>query len=50
MAPVDEAVDRAEAVMRGMGLEIVAVNKSTGLVEARPQRFGSAFKDDVAVR
>ena len=31
---VDEAVDRAEAVMRGMGLEILAVNKSTGPVEA----------------
>ncbi|MEC8618867.1 MAG: DUF1499 domain-containing protein [Pseudomonadota bacterium] len=50
MAPVDEAVDRAEAVMRGMGLEIVAVNKSTGLVEATATTFWFGFKDDVAVR
>ena len=50
MAPVDEAIDRAEAVMRGMGLEIVAVNKSTGLVEATATTFWFGFKDDVAVR
>ena len=44
MTPMDEAVDRAEAVMRGMGLEIVAVNKSTGLVEAAATTFWFGFR------
>ena len=50
MAPVDEVVDRAEAVLRGMGMEIVSVNKTTGLVEATAATFWFGFKDDVAVR
>ena len=50
MAPVDEVVDRAEAVMRDMGLEIVSVNKTLGLVEATATTFWFGFKDDVAVR
>lgn len=50
MAPVGETLDRAEAVMRAMGLEIVAVNKSSGLVEATATTFWFGFKDDVAVR
>ena len=50
MAPVDEVVDRAEAVMRDMGLEIVSSNKTTGLVEATATTFWFGFKDDVAVR
>ena len=50
MAPVDEVVDRAEAVLRGMGMEIVSVNKNTGLVEATAATFWFGFKDDVAVR
>lgn len=50
MAPVDEVVDRAEAVMRDMGLEIVSSNKNTGLVEATATTFWFGFKDDVAVR
>ena len=50
MAPVDEVVDRAEAVMRDMGLEIVSSNKTTGLVEATATTCWFGFKDDVAVR
>ena len=50
MVPVDEVVDRAEAVMRDMGLEIVSSNKTTGLVEATATTFWFGFKDDVAVR
>jgi uncharacterized protein (DUF1499 family) len=45
-----EVVDRAEAVMRDMGLEIVSVNKTAGLVEATATTFWFGFKDDVAVR
>ena len=50
MAPVDEVLDRTEAVLRGMGMEIVSVNKTTGLVEATATTFWFGFKDDVAVR
>lgn len=49
-ASADEVVDRAEAVMRDMGLEIVSVNKTSGLVEATATTFWFGFKDDVAVR
>jgi uncharacterized protein (DUF1499 family) len=49
-ASADEVVDRAEAVMRDMGLEIVSVNKTAGLVEATATTFWFGFKDDVAVR
>ena len=45
-----EVVDRAEAVLRDMGLEIVSVNKNAGLVEATATTFWFGFKDDVAVR
>ena len=49
-ASADDVVDRAEAVMRDMGLEIVSANKITGLVEATATTFWFGFKDDVAVR
>lgn len=49
-ASADEAVDRAEAVLRDMGLEIVSVNKNVGLVEATATTFWFGFKDDVVVR
>ena len=49
-ASADEVVDRAEAVLRDMGLEIVSVNKNAGLVEATATTFWFGFKDDVAVR
>ena len=50
MAPADEVVDRTEAVLRGMGMEIVSVNKTMGLVEATATTFWFGFKDDVVVR
>ena len=50
MDSVDDATDRAETLMRSMGLEIVSVNKNTGLVEATATTFWFGFKDDVAVR
>ena len=43
MAPVDEALIEPRP-MRGMGLEIVAVNKSAGLVEATATTFWFGLK------
>ncbi|NCF34048.1 MAG: DUF1499 domain-containing protein [Proteobacteria bacterium] len=50
MDSVDDAIDRAETVMRSMGLEIVSVNKNAGLVEATATTFRFGSKADVAVR
>ncbi|MBT3626447.1 MAG: DUF1499 domain-containing protein [Gammaproteobacteria bacterium] len=44
------AVDRTEATLQGMGLEIVAVDKEAGLVEATATTFWFGFKDDMVVR
>ncbi|MBT5723059.1 MAG: DUF1499 domain-containing protein [Gammaproteobacteria bacterium] len=45
-----DAVDRTEATLQGMGLEIVAVDKEAGLVEATATTFWFGFKDDMVVR
>jgi|TARA_B100001971_G_C18086014_1_gene480906 uncharacterized protein (DUF1499 family) len=47
---VDEAVSRAEQVLRDQGLEIIAVESGTGLVEATATTFWFGFKDDLVVR
>ena len=44
------AVDRTEATLQAMGLEIVAVDKDAGLVEATATTFWFGFKDDLVVR
>lgn len=44
------ALDRAEAVLTEMGLEIAGRNDSAGLLEATATSFWFGFKDDVAVR
>ena len=47
---VADAVDRTEAILQAMGLQIVAVDKSAGLVEATATTFWFGFKDDMVVR
>ena len=47
---VADAVDRTEAILQAMGLQIVAVDKSAGLVEATATTFWFGFKDDMIVR
>ena len=47
---VADAVDRTEATLQAMGLEIVAVDKEAGLVEATATTFWFGFKDDMVVR
>jgi uncharacterized protein (DUF1499 family) len=47
---VANAVDRTEAILLAMGLEIVAVDKEAGLVEATATTFWFGFKDDMVVR
>ena len=47
---VADAVDRTEAALQAMGLEIVAVDKEAGLVEATATTFWFGFKDDMVVR
>ena len=47
---VADAVDRTEDALRAMGLEIVAVDKEAGLVEATATTFWFGFKDDMVVR
>lgn len=46
----DQALQRSEAALRAMGLEIVAVNPERGLIEATDTTFWFGYKDDVAVR
>ena len=47
---VADAVDRTEATLQAMGLQIVAVDKGAGLVEATATTFWFGFKDDMVVR
>ena len=47
---VMDAVDLAEDTLQAMGLQIVAVDKSAGLVEATATTFWFGFKDDMVVR
>jgi uncharacterized protein (DUF1499 family) len=47
---VADAVDRTEATLQAMDLEIVAVDKKAGLVEATATTFWFGFKDDMVVR
>ena len=47
---VADAVDRTEDALQTMGLEIVAVDKEAGLVEATATTFWFGFKDDMVVR
>lgn len=47
---VADAVDRTEATLQAMGLEIVAVDKEAGLVEATATTYWFGFKDDMVVR
>ena len=47
---VANAVDRTEATLQSMGLQIVAVDKGAGLVEATATTFWFGFKDDIVVR
>jgi uncharacterized protein (DUF1499 family) len=47
---VADAVDRTEDALQAMGLEIVAVDKEAGLVEATATTFWFGFKDDMVVR
>ena len=47
---VADAVDRAEATLQAMGLEVVAVDKDAGVVEATATTFWFGFKDDMVVR
>ncbi len=47
---VADAGDRTEDALQTMGLEIVAVDKEAGLVEATATTFWFGFKDDMVVR
>lgn len=47
---VDEAVSRAESVLKSQGLDIVSVDPQGGLVEATATSFWFGFKDDLIVR
>lgn len=49
LAP-DAAFDRALAVVRAMGLEIIATDKTSGRIEATATTFWFGFKDDVVIR
>jgi hypothetical protein len=48
--PPDEAFERALAVTREMGWEIVAAEKGKGRIEATDTTFWFGFKDDVVIR
>ena len=47
---VPAAVARAENILKNMQLEIIAVNKEEGRVEATATTFWFGFKDDLVVR
>ena len=49
MSPA-EAIDRSRAVLEEMGLEVINVSESLGVVEATDTTFWFGFKDDVVVR
>lgn len=46
----DRAIDEAAAVARELGWEVVAVDRTRGVVEAIDTTFWFRFKDDVVVR
>lgn len=46
----DEALSRVEGVLETLGLEVVAVDRNAGIVEATATTFWFGFKDDVVVR
>lgn len=46
----DAALTQAEAALEALGLEIVAVDRDAGIVEATDTTFWFGFKDDVVVR
>jgi uncharacterized protein (DUF1499 family) len=46
----DVAFDRSVAVMRKMGLDLLAADKATGRIEATATTFWFGFKDDVVIR
>ncbi|MGB5344856.1 MAG: DUF1499 domain-containing protein [Woeseia sp.] len=45
-----QALQKAQSVLEGMGLEIVAVDAAAGRIEATATTFWFGFKDDVVVR
>jgi uncharacterized protein (DUF1499 family) len=45
-----DAVDRAELTLKEMGLEIIAVDKAAGIVEATATTRWFGFKDDMVIR
>ena len=47
---VPVGLERAVAILKNMGLEVVAVDRVTGRVEATATTFWFGFKDDVVVR
>lgn len=47
---VAEAVEKSTEILSEMGLEIVNVDSSSGLVEATDTTFWFGFKDDMAIR
>lgn len=47
---IEEAVSRAESVLKSQGLDIVSVDPEAGLVEATATTFWFGFKDDLVVR
>lgn len=49
LAPA-ESLQRASAVLKDMGLEIVHVDEQAGIIEATATTFWFGFKDDVVVR
>lgn len=46
----DEAFDRALAAVRALGLDVMAVDKTAGRIEATAMTFWFGFKDDVVIR
>ena len=49
MAPA-EAIERSRVVLEEMGLEVINVSESLGVVEATDTTFWFGFKDDLVVR
>lgn len=47
---VADAIARSEETLNEMGLEVVSIDESSGLVEATATTFWFGFKDDVIVR
>jgi uncharacterized protein (DUF1499 family) len=49
-APAGDVFDRALSVIRDLGWEIVASDRTTGRIEAVDSTFWFGFKDDVVIR